>query len=210
MFKDRVDAGKQLAERLKELLPDVKEVLVLGVPRGGVIVAAEVAREISAPLDVIIARKIGSPANAEYAIGAVGLDGGVIVDRAVVSRYGVSEAYIDAQARREKLEIERRLREYRGDSRPYQLEGKTVVVIDDGVATGLTMRAALRSIRARKPGRVIVALPVAPPDTVRALEEDADLLVVLLTPERFMAVGQWYDEFDQVADADVKRSLGRG
>jgi putative phosphoribosyl transferase len=207
MFRDRVDAGRQLAQRVKALTPDGASVVVLGIPRGGVVVAAEVARGIGAPLDVIIARKIGSPMNPEYAIGAIGIDGKVLIDRAAVASLAVPDSYTDSQSRREKAELERRMKEYRGDSPPYELEGRIVVLVDDGVATGLTMRVAISSTRTFRPEKIVVALPVAPPSTTAELRKYADEVIVLLEPATFFAVGQWYERFEQVDDAEVKSIL---
>ncbi|NPV69987.1 MAG: phosphoribosyltransferase [Firmicutes bacterium] len=201
MFRDRREAGRLLLAEVRGL--NLEKPVVLGVPRGGVVVAAEVSRGLGAPLDVIIPRKIGAPFNPELAIGAVAQDGSIILDESLVAALHVGEAYIASKAREETREIDRRLRVFRGGRPALDLEGMDVVVVDDGVATGLTITAALRSIQNRSPSRLVLAIPVAPQDAVRRLGEEVDDLVCLGTPEPFSAVGQWYLNFEQVEDEEV-------
>lgn len=205
IFHDRRDAGKKLSRRLMKYAN--KDVVVLGVPRGGIIVAAEVAEALKAPLDVIIARKIGAPQNTELAVGAVTVDGAIMRDETLLSCLHIPDLYINAEAKRQRLEIERQLRDYRGNAPPLDLVGKTVIAVDDGVATGMTMKAALRSLASLGPSRVVLALPVAPPETVAELRREVDEVIVLHTPEPFYAVGQWYTLFDQTTDDEVLAAL---
>lgn len=206
-FRDRREAGQLLAERLN-FLKGKEDVVVLGIPRGGVVVAHEVAQAIGAPLDVYITRKIGAPYNPELAIGAVASDGGVVLDRDLIHQLSVPQDYIEKETERQRREIERRAREYRDDRPPLDLAGKTVVVIDDGVATGATTMATLRALREQEPKELILAVPVGPPDTVRELGKEADQVICLSTPHLFWAVGAFYAVFDQTSDAEVKQLLG--
>jgi putative phosphoribosyl transferase len=202
IFQDRMDAGEQLAKRLGQYKGP--ETIVLAIPRGGVVVGFEVARRLDAPLDVIIPRKIGAPGQPELAIGAIAGDGNVrVLDEQLVRQLGVTESYIDAEVMRQIQEIERRLRLYR-DDRPFpNLTGKTVILVDDGIATGSTMLAAIRELRTKPLGKLVLAVPVAPPDTVGRFLGEVDDLVVLETPEPFYAVGAWYHRFDQTTDDEV-------
>jgi len=204
MFRDREDAGEQLADLLSDLRGE--NVVVLGVPRGGVEVAAVVARRLGAPLDVVIPRKVGAPGNPELGLGAVAEDVEVLDER-LIRVLAVNEKYLRSEIAAQQEEIARRSSAYRGDEPPVPLQGKVVVVVDDGVATGGTAVAALRWARARGAAKVILAVPVAPADAVRRLEEEADEVRVLATPEPFYAVGQWYDSFPQVSDDRVVELL---
>ena len=206
-FRDRREAGQLLAEEL-DFLRGKEDVIVLGIPRGGVVVAYEVAQAIGAPLDVYITRKIGAPHNPELAIGAVASDGGIVLDHDLIRQLGVPEKYIEDETERQRQEIERRAREYRGDRPPLELAGKTVVVVDDGVATGATTMATLRALQKQEPKELILAIPVGPPDTVKQLGEEADRVICLSTPRLFWAVGAFYTVFDQTPDEEVKRLLG--
>jgi putative phosphoribosyl transferase len=206
-FRDRREAGQLLAEEL-DFLKDKEDVVVLGIPRGGVVVAYEVAQAIGAPLDVYITRKIGAPHNPELAIGAVASDGRTVLDHDLVRQLGVPKDYIEEETERQRREIERRAREYRGDRPPLDLAGKTVVVVDDGVATGATTMATLRALQKQEPKELILAIPVGPLDTVRQLGEEADRVICLSTPRLFWAVGAFYAVFDQTQDEEVKRLLG--
>ncbi len=204
MFRDREDAGEQLADLLSDLRGE--NVVVLGIPRGGVEVAAVVARRLGAPLDVVIPRKVGAPGNPELGLGAVAEDVEVLDER-LIRVLAVNEKYLRSEIAAQQEEIARRSSAYRGDEPPVPLQGKVVVVVDDGVATGGTAVAALRWARARGAAKVILAVPVAPADAVRRLEEEADEVRVLATPEPFYAVGQWYDSFPQVSDDRVVELL---
>lgn len=207
LFNDRRDAGRRLAKNL--VAREDPSPVVLGIPRGGVIVAYEVARALSAPLDVIIPRKIGAPENPELAIGALAQDGTLVVDQALVKALGVSEAYLKEETARQKSEIERRLQSYRHGAPPAELKGATAIVVDDGIATGATVLAALRGVRSSRPARLILAVPVAPPDTLERLTPEADEVICLAAPEPFYAVGQFYRHFEQTADEEVVDLLSR-
>jgi putative phosphoribosyl transferase len=205
MFFDRIDAGVKLARAVGDLPPDA---LILGVPRGGVIVARAMADELQRPLDVLVVRKLGAPHNPELAIGAIGPTGTVTLDEDVLRALpNVSAEYIEREAAEQREEIGRRLRMYRGDEPFPDVRGRGCVVVDDGIATGSTARAALRWLRGVAAHPIILAVPVAPAHAVEEFGKEADEVVVLLAPERFMAVGQWYERFDQVADAEVVTAL---
>ncbi|MFE1860201.1 phosphoribosyltransferase family protein [Streptomyces anandii] len=207
LFTDRVQAGRQLGARLAHLAG--QDVVVLGLPRGGVPVAEAVADALGAPLDVCLVRKLGVPTQPELAMGAIGEDGVRVLSEDVLRETGVPP---DARARveeRERRELLRRAERYRGDRPPAAVAGRTVVIVDDGVATGSTARAACRTVRARGAARTVLAVPVAPPDWTRRLAGEADELVSLATPRGFFAVGQFYDDFAQLEDADVVAVLRR-
>jgi len=204
---DRRTAGQVLAEALK-FYAGRGDVIVLALPRGGVPVAAEVARALDAPLDVMLVRKLGLPAHPELAMGAIASGGVRVINEDVVRRLGVGPAAIKAVAEAEGRELARRERVYRGE-RPWpDLKGRCVILVDDGLATGATMHAAIDAVRAQQPGCIVVAVPVAPPDTVRALEPLVDEVVCPLQPESFMAIGQWYRDFTQTSDDEVLSLLG--
>jgi predicted phosphoribosyltransferase len=204
-FRDREDAGHRLAARVAEL--ELDDPVVLALPRGGVPVAAQVARVLGAPLDVILVRKLGVPSQPELAMGALGEEGVRVLDRNLVARARVREAQLADVERRERDELARRARTYRGDRDPLPITGRTVVIVDDGLATGATARAAIGVARARGAGRVVLAVPVAPPETVAALRADADSVVSVETPAAMAAIGQWYDDFSQTSDAEVVAHL---
>jgi putative phosphoribosyl transferase len=206
-FANRLDAGKQLAQALTRFKGE--DVIVLSIPRGGVIVGFEVARALGARLDIIVPRKIGAPDNPELAIGAVTEDGTAILNDSLVSELGVSERFIREESVKQREEIVRRLKSYRGDA-PYPgLKNRVVIVVDDGIATGYTMKAALASVRKKGAKSVVVAIPVGPPSTIRELGRIADHVVCLYTPEIFYAIGQFYDDFSQTTDDEVKKLLRR-
>ncbi|MDP2859884.1 MAG: phosphoribosyltransferase family protein [Bacillota bacterium] len=205
IFEDRRDAGRKLAQRVAAV--KAVDPLVLAVPRGGIVVAAEVAQALRAPLDVLIARKIGSPHNEELAIGAVAVDGTLLIDESLTKALRVPDSYVKQQVEKERREIERRTRYYRGNHPAPVLKGRTLIVVDDGVATGMTIKAALRYLKPQGAERVVLALPVAPADTAQELRREVDELIVLHTPEPFYAVGQWYSLFDQTSDDEVVEIL---
>jgi putative phosphoribosyl transferase len=207
MFKDRQDAGRQLAKRL--LCYKEEHPIVLALPRGGVCVGYEVARALEAPLDVIVVRKLGAPAQPELGIGAV-VDGDHpqgVLNEEVLEILHVSKEYLKMEIDRELQEIRRRQEVYRKGRSPLKVEGQTVIIIDDGIATGGSVRAAIRGIRRSKPKQIVLAVPVAPPDAVHALRREVDDLVCLESPELFSAVGQFYEEFEQVSDDEVVELL---
>jgi predicted phosphoribosyltransferase len=207
LFKDRVEAGRRLAAALSEFKG--KDTIVLGIPRGGVVVASEVAKGLGAPLDIVVTRKIEAPGEPEYALGAVTQEGDVIMDRQAAESLGASKDYLDNQIRQKREEVKDRLRTLRGDVPYARLEGKVVIIVDDGIATGSSVGAAVMSVKKRGPKKVIVATPVAPASTVEMLSEDGTKVVALETPADFLAIGEFYSDFDQVEDGEVRRILGR-
>lgn len=204
-FRDRQDAGRRLAAQLGHLRD--RQPVVVGLPRGGVPVAAEVAYALDAPLDVILVRKLGVPYRPELAMGAVGEGGVRVVDERILAQAGVSAQDLDDVERRETAELGDRAARLRGGLPRQPLAGRTVVVVDDGVATGSTARAACRVARAAGAARVVLAVPVAPPGWQRRMREEADELVCALEPSGFMAVGQWYADFSQTSDEEVLSCL---
>jgi predicted phosphoribosyltransferase len=205
MFRDRGEAGKRLAAAVAGHVGD-GPVVVLAIPRGGAVVAIPVAETLGAPLDVVVPHKLGSPGNPELAIGAIA-PGVRVLDERLIRMLGVPESYIDEEVLRQEAEIERRTRLYREGRDAPALAGATVVVVDDGVATGATAIAALRWARAQEPSRVVFAAPVGPPATARRLSEECDEVVLLESPSAFYAVGEWYEEFGQVTDEEVLAAL---
>jgi putative phosphoribosyl transferase len=208
MFKNRVEAGQLLGTALMQLAAE--DVVVLGLPRGGVPVAREVARALAAPLDVIVVRKLGVPGQPEFAMGAIGEGDVSFIDWGVVSAAGVTGVQLSRVIQSEREVLERRALLLRGDREPQDLEGRVVVIVDDGMATGSTVKAAVRVTRALGAARVIVAAPVAPADTVDDLRSVSDAVVVLETPEPFYAIGQFYDDFSQTSDSEVLAALRGG
>ena len=207
LLTDRREAGRLLGVELKSY-SGRGDVVVLGLPRGGVVVAYEVAKVLNAPLDVYLVRKLGAPGQEELAIGAIASGGVRVMNEDLVDALSLSYAQIEAIAAREQVELERRERIYRGDSRPPELSGKTVILVDDGLATGASMRTAIRSLRSHRPGRIVVAVPTAPRSTCAALESEVDEVVCLMSPEPFYAIGQWYQDFTQTSDSEVVTLLG--
>ena len=205
MFDDRNDAGRQLGAKLAEYRG--KNAIVLALPRGGVVTGFEVARALSLPLDIIAVRKIGHPSSPEYAVGAVDENGTTILNEAEAAM--IDTRWLAEETERQREEAKRRSALYRGGKKPVNFSGKTAIIVDDGIATGLTMRLAVRFARTQHPSRVIVAVPVAPPEAVSDLKaEGADEVIVLEPPEEFLsAVGAHYVHFDQVEDGEVVRLL---
>jgi len=205
-YRDRRDAGAELAGRLRHL-EGRSDVVVLALPRGGVPVGYEVARAIGAPLDVFLVRKLGLPGHRELAMGAIASGGVRVLNEDVIRWYGVPESAIDTIAQEEWTELERREREYRAGRAPVVLKGRTVILVDDGLATGSTMKAAVQSVRAYGPSRVIFAVPVGSPDSCHEFADIADEIVCARAPEHFAAVGQWYRDFSQTTDDEVRELL---
>jgi len=195
-FEDRTDAGKQLARVLSDY---TENAVAVGLPRGGVVLAYEVARALKIPLDIVCPRKIGAPSNPEYAIGAVTETGEGII----TAPYDVPEKYIKEKMAEEIAEAERRLKLYRGSKPPREFQGKIILLIDDGLATGSTMLAAIRSVRKSNPEKIVVAVPVAPYDTLSKIEEEANEVICLHPRRDFMAVGQFYNKFTETSDGEV-------
>ena len=206
MFSDRKEAGKKLAQKIKSEISDLlpKNSIILALPRGGVIVAAEVAKILKISLDILVVRKIGYPQNPEYAIGAVGDSGQVVLSEEGKT---IDPVYLKNEIEKEKEEVKRRLREYRGDREGPNLKDKTVILIDDGLATGLSMKAAIKEVETQNPAQIKVAIPVAPQQTVEELKEEVDEIIVLQTPSPFFAIGNFYTNFEQVTDEEVKEVL---
>ena len=207
-FQDRSQAGQLLA---KALTPYAKrsDVIVLGLPRGGVPVAIEVAGKLHAPLDVFIVRKLGVPGHSELAMGAIATGGVRVLNEEVVDELGISPLTIDAVAAEEQKELARRELAYRGHEVSPNLRGKIVILVDDGIATGSTMRAAVRAIRRQQPARIVVAVPTAAASSCTSLEREADEVIALLKPEEFYAVGEWYESFPQTTDQEVTDLLAK-
>lgn len=207
-FENRAEAGRVLAERLSAYA-DRGGVLVLGLPRGGVPVAFEIARRLHAPLDVFIVRKLGVPGHEELAMGAIASGGTRVMNDEVLSHVRASDSDIDRVAERERRELRRREELYRGDRPPIDAAGRTVVLVDDGLATGSTMRAAVRALRKLGPARIVVAVPTAAPQTCEDLGREVDDIVCAMTPEPFYAVGAWYRDFAQTTDDEVRSLLAQ-
>jgi putative phosphoribosyl transferase len=208
LFRDRFEAGRVLASKLSEF-SGKNDVVVLALPRGGVPVGYEVAQALHAPLDVFVVRKLGTPGQEELAMGALASGGTTVLNREVIQALGISQSTIDAVAARENPELERREREYR-DGRPaLQVEGRTVILVDDGLATGSSMRVAIKALRKESAAQVVVAVPVASPSACLEFEAEVDKIVCAATPEPFWAVGQWYRNFSQTTDEEVRELLAR-
>jgi predicted phosphoribosyltransferase len=206
-FRDRREAGRLLARQLAAYA-ERPDVIVLALPRGGVPVAYEVAKALRAPLDVFLVRKLGVPGHEEYAMGAIASGGVRVLNEEAVRTLGIPPSAIEAAARREQQELERRSRAYRGERPPPDVHGRTVILVDDGLATGATMQAAILALRRLEPARIVVAVPTAAPDTCDEMRKSADDVVCAITPEPFYAVGLWYEDFSQTSDEEVRALLG--
>ncbi|MFJ7074070.1 phosphoribosyltransferase [Streptomyces sp. NPDC098781] len=208
-FRDRTEAGRELAEqlRLRQEKGTLPRPVVLALPRGGVAVAREISPVLEAPLDVLVVRKIGAPFHEEFGVGAVAGDGPVLYDEPTLSRLGLSEADLAAVVERERKELRRREERYRQGRPAPELRGRTAVVVDDGVATGSTARVALRAVRGQSPERLVLAVPVCSPEAARELGREVDEFVCLHQPPLFSSVGEWYEDFRQLTDADVLEAL---
>jgi putative phosphoribosyl transferase len=208
-FANRQDAGRRLAARLDGYLHR-SDVIVLGLPRGGVPVAAEIAARLGAPLDVCLVRKLGVPGHPELAMGAIAAGGIEVLSAPLIADLGIPAAAGQQVALRERLELERRDRVYRGARPPVAVGDRIVIVVDDGLATGATMDAAIVALQQLRPAEIVVAAPVGAPETCERLRRQADHVVCLETPQAFRAVGEWYDDFSETSDQDVQRLLGSG
>ncbi len=208
IFRDRHDAGRHLATRLKQYAGR-PEVMVLALPRGGVPVAYEVAAQLGVPLDIFLVRKLGVPGLEELAMGAIASGGVRVINQDVVRHLNISPEMIEAVAAEEQRELERRQREYRGDQPSPEVKGRTIILIDDGLATGSTMRAAASALREKEPARIVVAVPVSAAETCEHFQDEVDEIVCAVTPEPFQGVGLWYEDFTQTTDEEVGELLER-
>jgi putative phosphoribosyl transferase len=207
-FRDRTDAGRQLAALLTHYRAESP--LVLGLPRGGIPVAYEVARTLGAPLDVWVVRKVGAPGQPELGLGAVAEGGALFLDRGMMRSLGFSETVVMQTAEREAEEVTARVARFRGPHPAPELQGRTVILVDDGVATGGTVRAAIRALRERRPGRIVLAVPVGAVESLEVLRDEVDDIVCVHPAEFMMAVGEFYDDFSQTSDEEVQELLARG
>jgi putative phosphoribosyl transferase len=205
-LKDRVEAGSLLAQALQHYAGR-SNTLVLALPRGGVPVAFEIVKAIHAPLDLMLVRKLGTPGQEELAMGAIAPGGVRLLNAEIVAQLGISDEAIEEVSAREREELERRQRAYRGDRPEPEVRGRCVILVDDGLATGATMRTAIKALRQRHPERIVVAVPVAPKETIVTLRNEADEVICLATPAPFWAIGGWYQRFPQTSDAEVKSLL---
>jgi putative phosphoribosyl transferase len=207
-FRNRVEAGQLLAKKLSRYA-NRADVLVLALPRGGVPVGFEIAQALHAPLDVFIVRKLGLPGHEELAMGAIATGGVRVLNGEVVERLNIDDEVIDAVAAQELSELERREKTYRGDRSAPDVQGRTIILVDDGIATGSTMRAAVEALRQLNAGHIVAATPTVALSTAREMRPEVDELVAVMTPADFVAVGQWYQDFDQTTDAEVRDLLER-
>jgi predicted phosphoribosyltransferase len=206
-FRDRTQAGQLLAAELKPKYANLPNVVVLALPRGGVPVAFEIARELRAPLDVLIVRKLGVPGQEELALGAIASGGARVLNQDLVESLKISDRIIDSITAREQQRLQEREQAYRDGRPPYPVSGHIVILVDDGLATGATMLAAIRAVRTQKPERIIVAVPVAAPRVYESFLPEVDDIICLATPQPFLGVGQWYEDFSQVSDQQVRNPL---
>jgi len=202
-FRDRADAGRQLGEAMKPRYGDRPDVLVLALPRGGVPVAYEVSQILNAPLDIFVVRKLGVPGHEELAMGAIATGGAIVFNDEVIDNLGIPKSAIDRVIERERAELQRRERDYRGNRPPPDCAGKTVILVDDGLATGASMHAAVQAVHALGPAAVVIAVPTAAASTCSRLRPFVDDIVCVITPEPFYAVSAWYDDFSQTTDEEV-------
>jgi putative phosphoribosyl transferase len=202
LFKDRTDAGKQLAKKLSKF-KNIKDALILALPRGGVIVGFEVSKKLKLPLDLVVPRKISAPFNNEYAIGAITESGEGIFNQQALKYLQITDSYLRKKVAQEQKEAQRRIKLYRGNIEPLMLKNKIIILIDDGIATGLTMLAAIKSIVTQKPLKIIVAIPVIAKDTIKAIEKEVTGLIYIQAPNNFNAVGEFYQQFNQTTDQEV-------
>jgi len=210
MFTNRTEAGQQLAKKLKELFGEefiLGNLIVLGIPRGGLVIGQQIAQVLNCPLDVMVTKKISAPSNSEFAIGAVGVTGEPVIDERLAKEVGADEKYLQSQIANLKSEVLRRLNEYRGHKPVLDFKNKVVILADDGVATGSTMQAAIEVLRQENPKKIIVATPVISRDALEKIEKQADEVVYLESPEVFFAVGEFYEDFEQMTDEEVKELL---
>lgn len=205
-FQDRTDAGRQLASRLQEFA-NRDDVLVLALPRGGVPVGYEIARALNVPFDVFLVRKLGVPGHEELAMGAIASGAVRVLNEDVIRSLGIEPETVDAAAEREERELRRREILYREGRPPLSVENRTVILVDDGLATGSSMRAAVAALRQKRPASIVIAVPTAAPDTCRQLRREVDQVVCAETPSPFYAVGAWYEDFSQITDEQVRRLL---
>jgi putative phosphoribosyl transferase len=207
LFRDRREAGQRLAAQLGEFAD--RDALILALPRGGVPVGFEVAQSLDAPLDVFVVRKLGVPGQEQLAMGAIASGGVRVVNPDVIRNFGISPQEIDEVAAREAQELQRREKEYRGERRRAEVEGRTVILVDDGLATGATMRAAVVALRQERPRQIVAAMPVAPASACAEIARETDRVVCLHTPQKFVCVGQWYEDFSETSDEEVRTLLAR-
>jgi putative phosphoribosyl transferase len=208
LFQDRFDAGRTLASKLRAFA-NRSDTVVLALPRGGVPVGFEVAKALNAPLDVFVVRKLGVPGYEELAMGAIASGGIRVLNEDVVRTLGIPDDVIDRVAAEEERELERRERDYRDGRPPVDVQGRTVILVDDGLATGSSMRVAVLALKRKRPAKVVVAVPLAAPATCAEFESEVDQIICAATPEPFRSVGQWYGDFSQTSDAEVRNLLRR-
>lgn len=206
IFNDRVHGGKQLAKKLTKY-KDKKNTIILAIPRGGVVTGYELAQELNLPLDIVVTKKIGAPGHEEYAIGSVNMDGDVMLNNEAVSQMNIPSSYIKERSEELKTAVADKLKRLRGHRKPLNLKGKTVILTDDGIATGYTVRAAIEYLKHRSVKKIILAVPVAPHDTAAKMKEMVDEFVVLEAPVMFYAVGQFYEDFSETTDEDCQTLL---
>ena len=201
-FKNREEAGKELAKKLK-IYKNTPLGIVIGLPRGGVIVAAEVAKSLNLPLNIIISKKLSAPFSPELAIGAITQDGKIILDNKIINMYGITDDYIQEEKERKEKEILQRLNLYQKDLPPLALENKTVIIVDDGIATGATVKAVINFVKSKNAKKIIIAVPVAPPEIIDEIKKNVDEVIVLEIPNNFLGIGQFYQDFAQTNDRQV-------